>query len=536
MNENRNPMLQLQQKQTGSFYTEGKIAEAVVNWAIRNANDSILEPSFGNGIFIEKAITRFNTLGATKPNITAVEIQPNVAKYVCGLFPKKRFNAFTADFLSLPLQNQHDVVIGNPPYIGIKKLPKKQAETARKVIEKHEIYCPNNGSLWFPFVLHAISALKSNGKLAFVLPFEVTYARYAYGLWEILSKNFSNLTIYRIHEDFFPEVDVEAILFLAEGKGGNASKVNYTLFNTISDLQNNKPFQTVKIPVRTIIATEKPFVSCLLSKEQQDLLQVMRSNHILSQVIKSCKFKIGYVSADKNYFHPNPEIIAHYSISKDNLYPCVLNAKELNGGTGIGIDVSKGQCPSKLFFPKNIAEGDKRYIQNGEVLGVHKRYKCRQRDPWYITPNIEIPDVILSVFGEKPKMVVNKGNYVVSNSLLCGCLKNVDSKQFVCRWYNSLTLLSIELNVHSLGGGSFVIIPSEADRLEIVAPIPQKEISKIYSQFDETLKKSGTEAAYLLGDKLVLQNIFNLSDKDILTIRQSIAILRNWRTPATRRA
>jgi hypothetical protein len=350
-----------------------------------------------------------------------------------------------------------------------------------------------------------------------------------------LGRNFSNLAICRVHEDFFPNVDVETVLLLADGKGGSTSKVNYALFHTVSDLQNDAPFQTAEIPIETIIATEKPFVSCLLAKKQQGLLRAMRSKHIASPVAECCKFKIGYVSADKNYFHPNAEIAAYYSLSKHNLFPCILNAKELNGGTGIGIEVSKGQCPARLFLPKTVAEGDSLYIQSGEMLGVHQRYKCRQRDPWYITPHVEIPDVILSVFGENPKLVVNKGNYAVSNCLLCGRLRNVAPEQFVCRWYNSLTLLSIELNVHSLGGGSFVIIPGEADRLEIAAPIPKNQIPKIYSQLDETLKESGTEAAYLLGDKLVLQDVFNLSDKDVSILRQAIAALRNWRTPTTRR-
>jgi len=428
------------------------------------------------------------------------------------------------------------VVIGNPPYVGIKNLPQEQMETARRVINSYKVYCPNNGSLWFPFVLHAISALKKNGRLAFVLPFEITYARYACGLWEILSNNFSDLTVCRIHEDFFPNVDVETILLLADGKGGNTSTVNCTLFRSVLDLLDNAPFQRIKIPIANIIATEKPFVSCLLSNKQQNVLRTMRTNEVISPVINHCKFKIGYVSADKDYFHPTKDIVEHYGISKENLTPCILNAKELNGGTGIGIDVSRGQCPSKLFLPKKIAEGDRLYIQSGEMQGVHQRYKCRQRDPWYVTPHIDIPDVILSVFGENPKMVVNQGNYSVSNSLLCGYLKNVDSKQFVCRWYNSLTLLSMELNVHSLGGGSFVFIPGEADKLEIVNEIPQDKVSKIYTQLDEVIKKSGTEAAYLLGDKLVLQDIFNLSEKDIAIIRQAITTLRHWRTPKLRQS
>jgi len=524
-----------QQKQTGSFYTEGKVAETVVNWAIRNADDKVLEPSFGDGVFIEKALTRFAELGSAMPRITAIEIQPSVAERVRPLFPNKTLHTMTADFLSLPQMGDHDVVIGNPPYVGLKNLPREQVVTARKVIDRYNVHCPNNGSLWFPFVLHAMAMLRDHGRLAFVLPFEITYARYATGLWEILARNFSTLTLCRVHEDFFPNVDVETILLLADGKGGVTSNVNYALFRTVSDLLNDISSQNITIPVETILATEKPFVSHLLSEKQQEMLRGLYDKRIVKPVIESCKFKIGYVSADKAYFHPAKDVVTHYSLSKENLHSCILNAKEINGGTGIGIEVSEGQCASTLFLPKNISEGERLYIQSGEMQGVHRRYKCRQRDPWYVTPHIEIPDVILSVFGENPKLIVNKGKYAVSNSLLCGRLKNENVTPFACRWYNSLTLLSIELNVHSLGGGSFVIIPGEADKLDIAAPLPPDNVSNIYARLDTALKTSGTETAYLLGDKLVLQDIFNLSDKDIRVIRQAIATLRQWRSPTARR-
>jgi len=523
------------QKLTGSFYTESKIAESVVNRVILNSKDNVLEPSFGDGIFIDKSICRFRTLGNFNPNITAVEIQPEIVKYVRNQFNIKNIRTLTTDFLSLNLKNQFDAVVGNPPYVGIKKLPSKQKDTARQVIENYSVQCPDNGSLWFPFVLHAITAIKTNGRLAFVLPFEITYTRYAYGLWKILSQNFSSLSICRIYEDFFPNVDVETILLFADGKGGKTSHINYNIYNTVDDFMMEKSSKCQKIELPDIVNGNKPFISSLLTSMQQQLLQNLENKGIIKPIIESCKFKIGYVSADKNYFHPSADIIAHYSIPKRNLYPTILNAKEINGGTGIGIEVLKGECSSNLYLPKEITKGDKLYIKKGKAMLIHQRYKCRQRKPWFVTPDVEIPDVILSVFGEIPKMVANKGNYAVSNSLLCGHLKGVSAKQLLCRWYNSLTLLSLELNVHSLGGGSFVIIPGEADRLKIISDIPKEKIQNVFTQLNKIVKKLNVEAAYALGDKIVLQEIYGLSDNDIKIIREAIQTLRNWRKPVKRR-
>jgi len=75
-------MIRERQKQTGSFYTQSKIAESIVNWAIRSSSDCILEPSFGDGIFIDKSFYRYKTFGNANPNITAVEIQPEIVERV----------------------------------------------------------------------------------------------------------------------------------------------------------------------------------------------------------------------------------------------------------------------------------------------------------------------------------------------------------------------------------------------------------------------------------------------------------------------
>ncbi|MCL2015060.1 MAG: SAM-dependent methyltransferase [Defluviitaleaceae bacterium] len=517
-----------EKKQTGSFYTQNKIAETMINWAVRTGDENILEPSFGDGIFIENAVSRCETLGNFQPKITAVEIKPNLLKFFSTV------NTMFADFLSLNFASQFDVVIGNPPYIGIKNLSAEQHKNIDKIMQKYSMKTTKNASLWFPFVLQAIESLKIGGRLAFVLPFELTYVRYAFSLWDILANNFSHITVNRIYEDFFPAVDVETIIFFAENKGKTTKHVEYNIYDTINDFANNDPKICSKIPITEIIANEKPFVFQTLNQSQKTFLLTLKEQQIITPIFESCKFKIGYVSADKNYFHPNANLVVQYALSKENLFPAIINSKEIN--SDIGLEIDFGKCKSNLYVPKNITESDERYIKLGEQFGVHEKYKCRQRKPWYITPNIEFPDVILSVFGDTPKMIINAGKYAVSNSLLCGHLKNGSAKQFLCRWYNSLTLLSLELNVHSLGGGSFVIIPGEADKLDIVQNIPQNKVAKIFDELNKMVKNGDLKKAYELGDKLVLQDIFNFSDDDICVIRDAVKTLQNWRNPHNRRA
>ena len=50
-------------KLRGGYYTPSPITEFICSWAIQNENDLVLEPSCGDGNFVEAAIRRFNELG-----------------------------------------------------------------------------------------------------------------------------------------------------------------------------------------------------------------------------------------------------------------------------------------------------------------------------------------------------------------------------------------------------------------------------------------------------------------------------------------
>jgi hypothetical protein len=342
--------------------------------------------------------------------------------------------------------------------------------------------------------------------------------------------------VVRLYEDFFPSVDVETVLLFVEGKGGSTDSINYRVYETICDLFEDKCVVDVSIAVDDVVTNKKPFTSSLMPERQSELLDAIRGRGLLESVFGYCKHRIGYVCGDKRFFHPDEATRAAYGLSDVNFRPTILNSKEINGGTGIGICVFEGDCSSKLYYPIRIGDGDEAYIRAGESCGVSRKYKCMKRKPWYVTPNVETPDVILSVFGDVPKLVLNKGAYAVSNSLLCGSLRHgVDPMNYICRWYNSLTLLSIELNVHSLGGGSLVLIPGEADSLELVKPLPEDAVGYVFRQLDDVMKGGKTQEVYCRGDELVLKEIMGLSDEDVSSIREALASLRRWRSTNHRR-
>ncbi|MGE5482463.1 MAG: hypothetical protein ACM3VX_06105 [Bacteroidota bacterium] len=517
----------------GAYYTCRHVADYLARWAIRAAGDRVLEPSFGNGVFLEVAHDRLVALGGSCDSLFGVELRKEAFARVWedGALGEK--NGLLGDFLALepfPVQ----AVIGNPPYVRLRNLDPDSRARAIGACERLGVPMAPSGSVWMPFVVHASSFLTFEGRLAFVLPHEMTYVRYAAPLWSYLASKFGQLKVIRTQEDLFPENDEEAILLLAEGYGHSTSAVKYEVYETSKALLQQQPMVTASIPIESVVSGQRPFVSALLNGEQLALLSSLAATGRVRSISRECKFRIGYVAGDKRFFHPDATTQARYGLPAANLRKAVINSRQLRG---VGVQLQEEAVGSSLYYPAKLTAADLAYIEQGEKAGVSGRYKCRVREPWYLTPGVETPDLLLSVFAERPLLILNKAKATASNSLLCGFLRgDTVPEELVCRWYNNLTLLSVELQVHSLGGGVLVLIPGEADTIRIPSVVNRELQPRLLAELDALLKRENVDAAYALGDELILRRSLGLSEHQVQLIRDAGRVLRQWRNARKRKA
>lgn len=519
----------------GAYYTSRDIASFLARWAIRSHADRVLEPSFGDGAFLTVAAERLLQLGGSAATLFGVEMRREAFDKAADnrLLPPSQL--LRGDFLDIdpfPV----DAVIGNPPYIRLRKLT---ADSAKKVIAQTEnkgVHMHSSGSLWMPFIVHACTFLKPDGRLAFVLPYEMTYVKYAHPLWQFLCANFAALTICRTREDLFPDNEEKTIILLADGFGNTTRRIHYAAYRNKEDLLSSKTLLHVSFALEEILSGDKPFVTYLLQQEQRTLLASLKDSRLVTPVSQDCKFKIGYVSGDKHYFHPDRQTVSSYGISADNLLPAIQNSRQLRG---LGLWAQAGSIDTSLYYPVQQSTGDSAYIRFGEESGVSGRYKCRKRNPWYLTPGITRPDLLLTVFTDQPVLVANSGQYTASNSLLCGYLTrpHLSAEDVLCRWYNSLTLLSVELQVHSLGGGVLVMIPGETDKIDLPCLVPQSRSDRQHflAGLDKALQAGNTAEAYQLGDHYLLAHLPGCSQEQIDILHSALDSLRWWRKSARKK-
>ena len=521
-------------KLTGSFYTCNSVADYIANWAIDDPEQTVLEPSFGDGIFLNSAISRFTALGNPCPNIIGVELQE--APFSSYMKTHNGIMGYLMDFMDYRCSAKVSAIIGNPPYVRLKRLKTNEREKALSLMQSYGVKMQASGSLWMPFVIHSTELLKEDGKLGFVLPYEITHVKYAYPLWKYLSSNFGKLTICRVYFDFFPDVDVETIVLLAEEKGGTTDWINYEVYETIIDLYSKRVFHSSTISIMDVVSSQKPFERDLLPESTSRIVRNMRIRKELGKLLDDCKFKIWYVSGNKSFFNLTKEDVQRLEINPINLKKSLINSKQISANANTGIETGRITTHDYLFYPSVIGDKEKAYIEQGEKQGINHGYKCRVRNPWYLTPCLEIPELVLTVFGDVPKLLLNDGGFYVSNSLLSGFSKGADKeKEIICRWYNSLTLLSIETTIHSLGGGTLVLIPGETDRLEIVSSFPKDKIEDTYKKLSAFALNNGIEQLYKYGDEIVLHELYGLEENEIEEIRKAVLLYRKWRNPEVRR-
>ncbi|MBN2451243.1 MAG: N-6 DNA methylase, partial [Lentisphaeria bacterium] len=215
-------------KALGAYYTSRRVADFLVRWAIRGPADCVLDPAFGNGVFLEAAADRIRVLGGD-PGQRVAGVELDEATYSCvvsrladsaQISPERCRHA---DFFTLSTGwGVFDAVVGNPPFIRYQRFAGQLRRRALDRALAMGVTLPALTSSWAPFVVHAASMLRDGGRMGLVVPFEAAYSVYARPLLGFLADSFGNVSLLTFQQKLFPYLSEDTMLLLAEGKGGRA--------------------------------------------------------------------------------------------------------------------------------------------------------------------------------------------------------------------------------------------------------------------------------------------------------------------------
>lgn len=542
-------------KALGSYYTDSQIADFLVRWAVRSPADSVLDPSFGGGVFLRSASKRLQDLeGDPKRQVFGIELDAevhlNISELLRHEFGIARENLVCSDFFEILPDRLApvDVVVGNPPFIRYQRFSGDARKLALRRAADQGLTISELSSSWLPFLIHSIRLVKPGGRVAMVIPFEISHASYARPVLAHLSRHFGRVTFLTFRKKLFPALSEDTLLLLAEGRHAPQGIAKFFLRDLahagdLTDLlqpDRSSLSGVRRLDTHCVTAGEQRLIESLIPSKARQLYRNLRQHATTVRLGDLADVGIGYVTGANNFFHLSPDAIRECDLPERFLRPCIRRGRGLLGLRLTQRDwqgmLPSGQAGYLLQLP---GEGDlpdtvERYLSRGKREGVHKTFKCRTRSPWYRVPHVYQPDAFLTYMsGDIPRLVANDAGVVAPNTLHILRIHpgiQIANDAIAMLWRTSLTHLSVEIEGHALGGGMLKLEPGEAAQVLLPNLATDHRYETLALELDEIAREKGDRACTLHADKHLLLDMLGLSGGDVQLLRASAQALRSRRT------
>jgi adenine-specific DNA-methyltransferase len=538
-------------KAYGTFYTDAQIAEFLAWWGIRTGTESVLDPSFGGGVFLRAAAKRIHGLGRNPRQLVhGVEIDHvvhrSISKKLGDEFGIPPQNLMAGDFFHQQGAARFNVVVGNPPFIRYQNFSGESRQIALKRALALGVRLSELSSAWAPFLVAGIAQLRPGGRLAMVAPAELCHAGYAKPVLEYLGRTFERVTFLTFEQPLFPDISESTILVLAENRGDHQAVFRHRDFqhpgalSPVAEKEGSNIPGAKSVDAEALQSGDIRFIQYLIPRKCRELYaELSESAGIkLGQV---ADVGIGYVSGANDFFHVGPDEVSKWDLPEPFLKPIIRRSRALRGVSLTRRDWRENLRTGEASYLLHVT-GDqplpqqvRRYIEDGESQGFHLGYKCRNRTPWYRVPHVRRPDAFLSYMSTRsPRLVANEAEVFAPNSL--HGLRLHQQTEFAPEslagaWQTSFTRLSCELQGHALGGGMLKLEPTEAERtmLPKFAMDPLEALA-LTAEIDRWLRTSDDARAQAEADRFILRDRLNLTKAECSLLSDAVISLQRRRT------
>ena len=512
------------------------MADFLLAWGLGCGPERVLEPSCGDGAFLEALARR---APSPAPFVQAVELSECEARKAAGALAHYRRvggdgAVLQADYLRHALRDDtsYDLVLGNPPYVRYQYLGAAQIAAAQALLDYRGVPLPRHASSWAPFVVDGASRLPSCGRLAMVVPAELLQVAYTAPLRAWLAEQ-GLVRILRFRTLVFPEVQQEVVLLLLER--GEGCGVRVIELENVEELARLDPDRSACAPPEALPPGAKWTGYAL---EPGTLASVTRAfEHPgvrgFDDLAQVC---VGVVTGANRFFCVDEATVATHELEPVAL-PMFGRSTEAKGLIFTAADHGANRearrrtwlldLPSKPLDELPVPW--QRYLAEGEAEGLPERYKCRVRKPWWAVPSIHAaPVALFKRCHDFTRLILNEASAHTTDTVYRVTPRaGVDPRALVLGFLNSLTMLSVELCGRSYGGGVLELIPSEIRRLRV----PVVEASEeAFAELDGLLRAGAPPEAVLdAGDRWALERGLGMEPQQVAELRTA------WRRLMERR-
>lgn len=515
----------------GIYYTPRHAAALLAKWAIRRADETVLEPSFGGCALLTAAVERLTELGSHAPaaQLRGYDVDPEAFVHLQGLLndAKSRGNFTLSDFLKVsPSGRAADVVLANPPFASYRQMSTDQRESVQEWRKQYNGGFSMEAALWLYFLAHSLRFLREGGRIAFVLPRSYLASNYAAPVRSRLERLFRSVRVVEVNERLFRS-------------SGAQERTCLVLADDYAPLGWESPSKAVHVACETL---ERDYLwanPAELRTDQQAVRQAAqalidrlggeRSIRPLGDFFRPL---IGEVTGDIPFFVKSLTEWQELGIAQSELTAI------LHGSSGAQRMLVRADDPvaTYLLTPSSEeAPAVAKYLAMYPKELLSKNRTFAKRNPWWrVSCCTTSAGFVPSLHNGYFRLLINDTAIACTNSVYRLGLGGHSADKFAIGLgaMTSLAQLSAELLSRKLGGGALKLEPSDVARISLPSSLLKVDsrLARDHLESVDRLVRQGRQAdAQLEADRVLLVESKLISASDCESLRMRLSELRKMR-------
>jgi adenine-specific DNA methylase len=508
-------------KLRGGYYTPPEIASFLTKWVTEAKPTGLLEPGCGDGVFIDAisqmAPPSLKSVLAFEIDASEAEKARDRARGLKGVAIDVRVQDFIRWCLTHMWEpGTFDGVLGNPPFIRYQYLDEQQQLQAKKLFDCLHLPFTMHTNAWVPFVIASINRLRGGGRLGMVVPSEILHVLHAQALRTFLTMQCSRTLVVDPDELWFNDLLQGVVLLLAEKRlPSSKSRGQVAILRTSSrEFLSESPaslFRRAEFLEAEML--EGKWMRGLLTRNEREILDDLPRHPHIHRFSDLATVDVGIVTGANKFFLVSDSVVQQFGLSPW-AYPMFGRSEHVPGVIYDKKTHAKNRrqdLPANFLWfsslnPVRIPANVREYLRTGEAAGLHRRYKCRIRTPWYLVPSVSLAPVgMLKRCHDFPRLILNTAKAFTTDTAYRIRPSKVSASRLVSSFVNSLTALTAELEGRHYGGGVLELVPSEIERL--LLPVPTEHHNGI-RKLDQLIREgTPAERVLLIQDSSLLRGI-----------------------------
>lgn len=460
----------------------------MVEYALADNAQTLFDPAVGTGNFLRAAKAIAGAMGLNV-QLAGMEIDPRtLAQAVTdGLNQPDLARVMIGDFVLQPPPARFPAIVANPPYIRHHRLPEATKAQLRR-LSAEIIGKPLDGraGLHVHFLIRALTLLEEGGRLAFIVPADTCEGRFAHDLWGWITAHFALDAVLTFAPEAspFPGVDINPlILFIRNSSPADEfcwARCYRSETDTIAHWVRRGFGELDSADLFAIRRDRREGVMTGLSREPAT---TQTHRYVLGDFVQVMR---GVATGANDFFFMTLERVNRLGLPCERFVRAIgrtrdvadseitehtLALLEQNGRPTWLLSLSGDPIES---FPEAL----RRYLQEGEAMGLPERPLIAQRKPWYRMEVRTPPPFLFAYLGRRScRFIRNIAGVVPLTGFLCVYPKSGYATSLDQLWRiinHPDTIANLARVGKSYGNGAIKVEPRLLERL----PIPDHVIEQ----------------------------------------------------------